>query len=38
MLPGETNSNLVDIDEVYGREIAHEVILQAKEDYRVNFG
>jgi inorganic pyrophosphatase len=38
MLPGETSSNLVDIDEVYGREIAHEVILQAKEDYRVNFG
>ena len=38
MLPGETSSNLVDIDEVYGREIAHEVILQAREDYRVNFG
>ncbi len=38
MLPGETSSNLVDIDEVYGRETAHEVILQAREDYRVNFG
>ena len=38
MLPGESSSSLVDIDEVYGREIAHEVILQAREDYRVNFG
>jgi inorganic pyrophosphatase len=38
MLPGESTSNTVDIDEVYGREIAHEVIRQAREDYRKNFG
>ena len=38
MLPAESSSSLVDVDEVYGREMAHEVILQAMEDYRVNFG
>lgn len=38
MLPGETTSSAVDIDDVYGREIAHEVIRQSREDYRKNFG
>jgi inorganic pyrophosphatase len=38
MLPGETTSSTVDIDDVYGREIAHEVIRQSREDYRKNFG
>lgn len=38
MLPGETSTHAVDIDDVYGREIAHEVIRQSREDYRKNFG
>jgi inorganic pyrophosphatase len=38
MLPGETTTHAVDIDDVYGREIAHEVIRQSREDYRKNFG
>ncbi len=38
MLPGETTSNSVDIDDIYGREVAYEVIRQAREDYRKNFG
>ena len=38
MLPGETTSPAVDIDDVYGREVAHEVIRQSREDYRKNFG
>jgi inorganic pyrophosphatase len=38
MLPGETTSLAVDIDDVYGREVAHEVIRQSREDYRKNFG
>jgi inorganic pyrophosphatase len=36
-IPGEINV-AVDIDEVYGREVAHEVIRKAREDYRNMFG
>ncbi|MFM2401791.1 MAG: hypothetical protein RI950_1308, partial [Bacteroidota bacterium] len=38
MLPGEMSSSSVDIDDIYGREVAFEVIRQAREDYRKNFG
>ncbi|MDH4460731.1 MAG: inorganic pyrophosphatase [Spirosomataceae bacterium] len=36
-IPGEEKV-AVDIDEVYGRETAHEVILKSREDYRNIFG
>ena len=31
-------AGIIDIDDVYGREVAHEVIIQSREDYRKNFG
>ncbi|MFC0184786.1 inorganic pyrophosphatase [Pseudarcicella hirudinis] len=39
LVPGDISShNVVDIDEVYGRDVAHEVILKSREDYRNIFG
>jgi len=32
------SSSSVDIDDICGREVAFEVIRQAREDYRKNFG
>jgi inorganic pyrophosphatase len=36
-IPGDTKI-MVDIDEIYGREVAHEVINLSREDYRNHFG